>query len=416
MRLFALFLALSLACSGGPAEPPAASPPAPSPVVASPAAAPTPPDAALADHWLVILGSKRNPTEVIPGVEVLATHPEVGAHVGTLSSSRFKNLMPCYKVTYALATPDKAAALAMSKQVRALGVDNYVKAAGAWVGPSEAIDAYCAATEAEVEAEVRLATVVDGALWLPVPATDAELSALLAQAPAPTPVGEGFAAWTQPLPGGGSGASVRLVDAASGRTQVCTAGDRALLTLGTPHFGVLQAPEPPTAPACGSAAPFERLDCPSPVGEGRWIAVPESAAPYTPTAGADLRASAEALLTAQTDWEDPGEDVTREAVVTRWRGPAGEVALVSGTRSVGPGVCGGEETTWFGVYTVVGDGLGAPLLALQAADFARVEGLVDLGADGRPEVLTVAFPDTWTLLGDAGPEATSAIAFCDCAC
>ena len=445
MRLYFLaFLGLGLACGGGsdPAATPGdgATPGARPTSAASPAggastgapARPTsaldavgsPADAQLADHWLVILGSKADPAEVIPGVDGIRAEP--GVAVRQLLSSRFKNLMPCYAVTVATATPDKKAALALATSLRAKGVDNYVKNAGSWVGPSAAIDAYCAAADAPVTDDVRVATRVGETLWVPVATTDAELTALTAAAPPPVSESDRYDAWRQPL-AGGSGQQYTLVDAANGVTQVCSSDAVALLTLGTPHFGVLQGEEKPSAPACGSPARFERLACPQSVTTGAWVAVPAEAkvGTYSPLGPATaLEADARTILADRTDWDaEPAnfaeEDgpVERTVKVTRWRGPAGEVAVVEGRRAWGNGVCGGGDDVWFGVFATSGDTLGAALGEIQAESFAEVSGLVDLGADGRPDLVLSRFPTTVTVVGADGQTATSlAIDFCDCAC
>ena len=123
-------LLLSLACSGGPAPEKTTNtaenqPEAPKPTVPPAPPAPPAPDpaAALSDHWLVILASKKDAAEATPALDALAAHPDVSAHPGTLSSSRFKNLMPCYTVAYAEATTDKKVALDLSKKLKELGVD-----------------------------------------------------------------------------------------------------------------------------------------------------------------------------------------------------------------------------------------------------------------------------------------------------
>jgi hypothetical protein len=444
MRVLLLLSALvALACAGGgslpggepvaaersgsaaPAETPA---PAAARAPASQATAGSgPAEAALADHWLVILASKLDPAEPVPSLDTLRAHPDLAGPVQRISSSRFKNLMPCYTVTIADATKDKQAALALSKQLKGLGVDNYVKSAGAYIGPSAAIDAYCSARGAPPVEDVRFATRVDGALWLPLGTPEAELAALVAAAPPPEPKGDAYDAWSSPLSERpGVGARYRLVDAESGRMQVCGQAESALLTLGTPHFGALQADGGPKAPTCGSPAEFARLSCPESVATGTWIAAPEgqALAGYESLGAAPgLEAAARAWLRANTSFDEApavdeafADDVRRELTVTRWRGVRGEVALVAATREAGPGVCGGDATTWWAVFPLTADKLGEPVTTGEAA-FVRVLGLVDLGADGTPELVTVGFPDTWSVVGaEGGTETSFGIDFCDCAC
>lgn len=448
MRPFALSLfTLSLACAGGSVEAPETTPNVSTSTstgatpegrsaskaggatatTAAPATVGSDADAALTDHYLVILGSKLDPAERIPGVETLRGRPEIGAEVRQVLSSRFKNLMPCLAVTIAGASPDKKAAVALSKKLTAIGVDNYVKNAGAWVGPSSAIDAYCAAGDAPITDEVRVAARADGALWLPLPSSAAELSALAEKTTPPRALSDDYDAWIQPL-GATEAKTYRVVDATTGRERTCQTTEDALLTLGTPHFGARQGEEGPSAPTCGSPARFHRLECGESTDGGHWVAVPEATpiGAYRPfgVGSAPLVDAARQVLTAKTDWEEePAGHVEeegpleREVHVSRWRGPSGDVVLVVGTRTWGNGVCGGGDELWFGVFGVNGDTLGAALGELQQAEFANVEGLVDVGADGRPEVIVTSFPQISTIYGGNGNVAASlVIDYCDCAC
>lgn len=196
-----LLAASSLACGGAPAPAPSSAPPGPDapPAGALPALVTAPAEAALADRFLVVLGSKRDAEEAIPALAALASHPEVAATPARLASSRFKNLMPCYTVTIAGALDDKAEALAVSAALKGIGVDNYVKNAGAYVPRSAAIDAYCEASPAAPAGAARILALVDGRPWLPLPAPDAVVANATRGAPHPKALGADFDAWYTPV-------------------------------------------------------------------------------------------------------------------------------------------------------------------------------------------------------------------------
>lgn len=369
-----------------------------------------------AGTWLVLLGSKRDPAEAIPGLAVIAAHPEIGARPATLSSSRFKNLMPCYTVTVAGALPDKGAALSLAARLRAAGVDNYVKAAGEWVGPSAALDAWCSSAGDPAATPVSFLRVAGGELWAPVAGLPDDVAARMIIGK-PAAISPRYDAWRQPVTGPPPGAlpTLQAASVETGRTATCTVLDYAALTLGTPHFGMLQE-GPLTAPACGSPRIFARLSCPGVVTDGAWVVSPTAVTPYTPagTGTSRQRDDARALLDKLDAWKDaPGEHTVD---VTLWKGPQGTLALVAGRAEDG-GVCGGSDTTWFAVFTTSGSRLGQPLGELTAADYVTVLGLVDTDADGRPEVALGSFPDDLRLVDPAGATTGElTVDFCDCPC
>ncbi|MES2640890.1 MAG: hypothetical protein V4850_15480 [Myxococcota bacterium] len=457
MRLplvFGVALAAALACTGAPEAPPPAAPPPSGPPEAP--KAPIPPlstvgsdaDAALADHWLVILGSERDPRTPIPGATKLRESPDapaaVAARVRQLNSGRFKNLMPCYAITVADTTPDKAAAQALSKRLTELGIDNYVKNAGAWVGPSAAVDTWCGATvhgngsaSAGDPGDESVAVLVAdlGQLWLPIEAPETVIGHTLRGAPPPVALSDRYDAWRQPLAidrmGPISvGSAYRAVDVTTGTTVACTVASFDALTLGFPHFGSLDG-EAPTAPTCGEPRVFAALTCDAATPrEGTWVAVsgatpltvyrPAAASPEERGTGLQI-AAATTALTASTDWDaDPVDiegEVTRDVRVTRWVGASGELALVEGTRKAGDGVCGGDTQSWAGLFGIDGDTLGAPLGGFVNTPFGDALGIVDARGDGRPELVTRAFPLTTTVTATDGSAVTTlAIDYCDCAC
>ncbi|MCB9689181.1 MAG: hypothetical protein H6738_03335 [Alphaproteobacteria bacterium] len=386
------------------------------------AATPTDPDAALGDQWLVIVSSKRDPAEVQPAMAAIAAHPELGLSPRTLASGHFKNLMPCYTVAVAQATPDKKVALGVVTKLKAAGIDAYAKNAGAHVGASAAIDAWCARKDDEDAVEgARLAVVVDGKLWLPSSAPSEQRDRVVQAAPPPVSLDAGYATWLSPAPAPPTvGRRVRVVEVDTGRSQVCAVSGGGVLTLGIPHFGLFQQPGTPKAPVCGSPALYDALTCPEATGSGPWVAVAEGAALdgyRREDASKELVAAATAALERDTDYEEPGEDVSRSVDVGVWRGPKGPFVVVAGTRTEGPGVCGGDESVWIRVFALDGAALGAPKGDWTTTAFATVRGLVDVGGDGVPELVLHTFPSVLSLDDIEGvPLDEHTTDYCDCPC
>lgn len=437
MRLTLPFtLVLAIACSGGIATPEPTKEPveqvkveAPPTTQEAPKAPVVDPQAGLGDHWLVILASKKDAAEATPALDALAAKGDVGAHPGTLNSSRFKNLMPCYTVAYAEATKDKKSALDLSKKLKELGVDNYVKNTGAFVGRSALLDAYCSTPEDTGGGDVKVAAFLGGSLWIPVAAPDNVVEAAIAGAPAPVPLGDGIDNWIQPTtnpPAAVSGARYRAVDARTGRSYGCSAGRVAGLTLGVAHFGYSQAEEPPRAPTCGDVALYAELQCAGDVTDGSWVVVPEDTKVDVYTASgvdASLEEQAKVALTAASDWDaNPDEsgyeglETVRTVTVTRWKGSTGDVALVHGTREIGGGMCGGDSVSWVGLFVLNGTSLGAPMGGFLQTGPGDAVGVLDVGGDGHPEFVFEDFPSTTNVYEANSVRGSLEIAYCDCPC
>lgn len=437
MRAAPVSLLLLLACGGGPASKPepagpeaSATPPGspPAPATEAAPARPLPPDEpGLAEHWLVIVASKLDPAETDAPRAAAAAVPGTNARV--VLSSRYKNLMPCYHVAIADGLADKAAALALSKTLSAAGVDNYVKNAGAYVGASAALDAFCArlgpggAVEAGDTGQHRFLTVAGDRAFVPV---DGEIPAAL-KLPDPAPLGEGFRAWIQPLPETGS--QVRdpartwtAVRVGTGEAKRCAETGLVVLTLGTPHFGVLQAPAPPSEPSCGAPALFAGLDCA--LEPGVWVAVADgSPAGWRQTdAGSEPQLAALKAeldrLPAWSSFSDPGGGpVQRTTSLARYAGPKGAVWVGQGAAESEMGICGGDALNLRAVWAAGEAGLGQRLGEWQESRFSELEGLVDVDGDGVPEIVWSEFPDTLHLSRLDGAELTTfEVAYCDCAC
>lgn len=436
MTLALPVLALLFACGGSQPEGAkapkeagaagAATPAAEPPLSVAKAAGPTlpPGDPSLADQYLVILASKLDPAEVEPALAAVRALGEPGAKARTLLSSRHKNLMPCYTVAIADAFADKKAAFALSKKLTAAGVDNYVKNAGAYVGPSAAIDAFCAGFTAEetAEASARILVVAGGRTWLPARGDVPE------GLPAPAVMNDRYDAWIQPAAADAGEADEparwSVLDVRTGTVKACGRKGYAALTLGTPHFGMLQTEDKPTEPSCGEPALYAELDCA--LEEGLYIATPESAkAPSALSPKGEvpaLVAEATAALDKVEGWKSwapsyPEAQVTRAVRVLRYEGPAGAFHLVEGSQGDDAGVCGGDEVAFRALYAAEGEGLGRRLGPFLEEHFSRLEAVLDIEGDGAPELYTVSFPDdqhAWRL--DGAELTSSAIAFCDCAC
>lgn len=413
-------LVLGAACGGGDGSiaPTAQGSPAPERREATPA-----PEAALGEHFLVIVASSRQASEAEAALGRVRALGEGGPRAGTLASSRFKNLMPCYTVAIADALPDRAAALELSKRLKAAGIDNYVKNAGAWVGPSAAIDAYCAGTAVAASggAAVRRLALAGGRAWVPIE------GAIPDGLPAHQRLSDGLDAWLQPLagpPSSGVPRSWLAFEAEQGTTMSCVVKGQGVLTLGTPHFGLLQEASKPTAPACGEPQLMAELDCGLPT--GTWLALPAGSTPQalarTAAEVPELAKGALAELDRWPAWRgfapaDPDAALQKKVTVSRWKGSRGEVHLVEGVLFDDRGPCGGEETTFRAVFAVDGPGLGRRLGPFVEEPFSTLVSLVDVEGDGAPELVTRAFPDTVSLTGaDGTVRLRDAIAYCDCAC
>jgi hypothetical protein len=357
----------------------------------------------------VILGSKRDPAEVIPGLAILAAHPELGLRPQTLLSSRYKNLMPCYTVTIAGAYPELKVARESVKAMAALGVESYVKNSGAFVGPSAAIDSFCARKPQEGTLAFGLATA--GSTWLPVELPDSTVDSLAASAPAPKMISNDRGSWEQPLPIRNAGllavdAALPMVDLESGRGIQCTVQGFSFLTAGTPHFGMLEMEAAPTGPSCGSPQLMAKLDCPA--SSGQLLQVEERRVEVLPLTESAPAPWVEGVLKANPDWEPLQPGWTRESKLHS----AGKYRVLEAKVGDGNGVCGGTEYSLIGVYTAEG-----VVLPLRRYDFTELNGLIDLERDGKPELLLSVFPSTTQIVDGGGAVlAAQELAYCDCPC
>lgn len=396
----------------GPATPPA---PAPAGVTAA-----EQPETWGEKYW-VILQSDRDAAKVPPSLATLEAHPELALTPRRLPSSRFKNLMPCYNVVVADAAVDKAAALALSKRLTDLGVDNYVKNAGAYVGRRPAVDAWCATSGIETPTDGPWWTIAAGdATWLLLGEDDALAES--ARVGAPKPTMRDRPTWSAPLSAQtigrwSVGDGVRVVGP-SGAPVTCKILSFADLTTGIPHFGVLQDEADPRAPTCGEPSLAAQLDCDVP---GTALALPTTAPapvvwqPGAPVTDAASLAAARALFTVTPGWaeaatyaEGPLTDTITLTTVTA----GAQTAWLAEARRAAEGACGGVDEAFFALIDPAKPAVAraGPFQASAGASRA----VIDVGRG--PELWLSAFPAQDALVSAGGARTQLDVAYCDCPC
>lgn len=378
----------------------------------------------LGDHWFVLLSSKIEPGDVPAGLATMAAQPGLAGHPARLSSTWFKNLMPCYEIVVADAFPatkeGRAQARAYSAKLKAAGVDHYLKEAGPWVGERPELDDYCAAVREPPRPpegwwfadEAGIALTVD-------PAVEAELPD-----PPLRPEGSSYDLWRAPLPIRNLG-SWQVDQALVGVTPTGVADCRvtgfARGVVGTPHFGALQGGTP-TAPSCGEEQLYATLDCPAIVALPAGAAVQAfTASTDTPTWMAGFRAQASSALDgdraeANVQAEAAGTRVTEAWTATRWRGGAAEVWLVEATVESGDGAwfCGGEDFASRRVWWARADG--TVIAGPEPVLGERILTAADLDGDGLPELLLADEITGSHRVWSKTASAHNPHAYCDCPC
>lgn len=400
----------------------------------------------LSDQFLVILASSDEPRHMPESLIILADHDDLMSQVVRARSSWFQGLMPCYEITLVGAFEYRRQATTLARRLEALGVDNYVKQAGRYVGSQEVVEAWCSADQATLTAgcgEARFAEVHDGKAYMLLPQDPVVIERALEGAPAPEPLGD-FRAWSSPL----SAETVdpyklgdrwKLYAPGSGKELgKCRIKAFESITRGQPHFGYLDQQPPPTAPGCGSPEIFAQLSCKEPLDEPLLALPADHGEPVLYTALAPLRdidleddvkamvartpAFGPAFAKAREDAEDrmmPLQQlVTLRGYVTKDR----KVLLVRVTLQTGDGVvwCGDDDVRveLAGVYEWTQDGaLGSEIVPFHSLDLAEVIGLIDLDADGVPELLRQRWPNELQLYRSGEDQACSAPQdYCDCPC
>lgn len=217
------------------------------------------------DRWLIILSSNKELGVQPKAVDQLAI-AGVETKIAVLSSTEFKALMPCYEIVTAHSFTGRKAAVAYSRKLTKLGIDNYPRFAGKWVGAQPRVEAYCRGDREPVEfdecpSKLGFVERVDARTFVRLRVDPIVENRVIDAAGAPRRLDRG--SWIAPLgahkiEGVEVGDAYSVIDG-SGRNTACKVEAFAVLTLGEPHFGSADA----TTPTCGSAALFAELDCAS---------------------------------------------------------------------------------------------------------------------------------------------------------
>lgn len=389
--------------------------------------APTSIDAAkpLGDRWFVVLSSKTELGHVPPGLATLAAQPALAGHPQRLLSTWFKNLMPCYEIVVADTFPatrqGRSQALAYSAKLTAAGVDNYVKAAGPWVGDRPEVEGYCASLRAPPRAPEGFWFVDDVGVPLELgPGVDEAL-------PRPTLRAEGssYDVWRADLAVQTVGSwhvDLAVTGVTARGVQSCRVTGFARGVVGTPHFGMLQGEQPPESPACGAEEVYATLDCAALLVLPAEAAVTafegaQEAPPWLPVFQEGVREPLDVdRAAAKAQAEQDGTKVSETWTTTRFRGGAAEAWLVEVRIESGEGAwsCGREDHAtrlawwvspagelWSGPEDVRGE---HPLTA------------ADLDGDGRPELILVDELTGGQRVWSGTVGAARERSYCDCPC
>ena len=402
--------------------------------------------AGLSSRFLVILASSSTPGTRPESLMRLADHPALLESVSRASSSWLEGLMPCYEITMAGAFEHRRQATTLSRQLDALGIDNYVKQAGRYVGPQAVVEAWCHADHGALTADcgdARFAELHDGVAWMWLPQEQLVIDRALEGSAAPEPLGD-LTAWSSPI-GAETIEPYQLGDKwkvyapvsakALGR---CKIQSFSAITRGQPHFGYLGQTPPPTAPGCGQPELFAKLSCQDAPDEPL-IALPTSHGDpvlYTalaPLRDIELEDDAKVIVARSPAFTPVFERAREQATelsmplqqLVTLRGFVAadrKVLLVQVTLQTGDGEvwCGSDDVRQelAAVYEWTQDGtIGAELVPFYALDLAEVIGLIDVDNDGTPEILQRRWPQELQLVGGGTEQGCTAPRdYCDCPC
>lgn len=417
--------------------------PAPAPVAVAPVPAAPPPAPAdpiptrsgkgYSDHWLVILSSKKELAHLPDGAKaLLAEPPPIEADLARLSSTEFKALQPCFEIVVAKAFSDRKEAVAYSKQLTALGIDNYAKHAGRWVGEQPRVDAYCRGERTDSELTCPSGAVLAeshaGEHFLRIDLDPAVSGPALASAPALKSISE--TAWIAPLPakslGSHSVGDTWVTSAATGPTLTCRIWRFVAATRGTPHFGWYEGER--AEPGCGEPIVMAELTC-----DGADDIVLASRSPFekaqpggeisddesdarTAIEVADAEARWNAYRQSAHDQAGP-EPVTEAYTFERLTAGGRVLVAIRGRWTTGEGnaECGGTDVdtqAWVLVDPAKRAIVAGPIDAygmMQVVPF-------DLGSDGAWEVWARDWNGTARILDGDRALCTNDLPYCDCPC
>lgn len=400
----------------------------------------------LSDRFLVILSSSKRARTMPASLAILAEHPPLIDPVVRASSSWFEGLMPCYEVTLAGAFEYRRQATALARQLEGLGVENYVKQAGRYLGPQAVVEAWCQADHQALTegcGQALFAEVHDGKAWLRLAQDPIVVERALQGSPDPEPLG-GLEAWSASLPvetidPHREGDAWKLYAPASAQTLGrCKVKSFEAITRGQPHFGYLRQDPPPTSPGCGSPELFARLDCKEPPQEPLLALPADHPEPVLYTALAPLRdieleddvkvivnrspAFAKSFQQARTAAEERSMPLQQLVSLRGFVGPKHKLLLVQVTLQTGDGLvwCGSDDVRHdlaaVFEWTTEG-GIGAELVPFHPLEMAEVLGLIDVDADGVPELFQLRWPGEYQLVFGGAEQVCSAPQdYCDCPC
>ncbi|MDG1481539.1 MAG: hypothetical protein P8R54_18225 [Myxococcota bacterium] len=376
------------------------------------------------DTWMVVVHTSRTRGELPATWDALVAISRDGARPERLESSHFKGLLPCDEIVVAAGIPEREGALLLSEGLRVSGVDNYVKNAGAYVGPDPRMAEACSTTALPAHSGAQLAVSRGGVLHLPLRLPDTVHARALEGADEPH-ASEDKTRWTAALPVQAVGeielGMMFTAVGLDGMAQECSVSGFSVLTEGQPHFSDLQDGTL-DAPGCGTPRIHAVLSCDAP--EVALVVPREEAPPRVH----GLTEAAPGVFSETLRSEDSFQALYRtltaqasELGVPLSEASAGSVVSGSSLRRVGLHLTTGE-----GLDVCGGADLSAPLHAITDAEGAVVMPFVSLPwrtpigiaqEGGAWRWIVRDWTGSWALL-----DATGAVLdhwereYCDCSC
>ena len=213
------------------------------------------------DTWLVILQSSKE-IDSLP-----TTWPAIQQREdfepARLKSGLYKNLMPCWNILVAAGFSTKEDAVELSKDLKASGIDNYVKNAGKFIGEDPRIEKLCNSTQERIDSSpYRLGISANGHIQMRLKVSDVLLERMV-QAHYKQLTSLSDSVWHTKLPvqnidgyqQGDAYTAINLTAVAPPTN--CSIQNFSMMVLGVPHFSEENIHEP----KCGSPEIFAELDC-----------------------------------------------------------------------------------------------------------------------------------------------------------